>query len=297
MGIFSRIADIFKANVNDALDRAEDPEKMLKQMVLEMEESVNKATFAVAQAIANEKSLERKIAKAQDQSRDWQQKALQALQAGREDLARAALEKKAIADRNAADLQPIYEQAKATTAKPDLILMDVRMPKMTGYEACEALKAQESTRDIPIVFLSAKGQETEINTGLELGADDYIVKPFSPKELIARVKALLRRVTDRVEEPPRIESGDIVLDLQKHVVTVKGAPIDLTSTEFRILHLLMARKGWVFSRDKILDHLWGDEKTVLDRTVDVHIKHLREKLGPSGDAIKNVRGVGYKLEE
>lgn len=117
MGIFSRIADIFKANVNDALDKAEDPEKMLKQMVLEMEESVNKATFAVAQAIANEKSLERKIAKAQEQSRDWQQKALQALQAGREDLARAALEKKALADRNAADLQPIYEQAKATTAK------------------------------------------------------------------------------------------------------------------------------------------------------------------------------------
>ncbi len=117
MGIFSRIADIFKANVNDALDRAEDPEKMLKQMVIEMEESVNKATMAVAQAIANEKSLERKIAKAQQDSAQWQQKAVQALQAGREDLARAALERKAIADRNHADLQPIYEQAKATTAK------------------------------------------------------------------------------------------------------------------------------------------------------------------------------------
>lgn len=117
MSIFRRIADIFKANVNDALDRAEDPEKMLKQMVIEMEESVNKATLAVAQAIANEKSLERKIAKAQEQSRDWQQKAIQALQAGREDLARAALEKKAVADRNAADLQPVYEQAKATTIK------------------------------------------------------------------------------------------------------------------------------------------------------------------------------------
>jgi len=117
MGIFSRIADIFKANVNDALDRAEDPEKMLKQMVIEMEESVNKATMAVAQAIANEKSLERKIAKARQDSADWQQKAVQALQAGREDLARAALERKAIADRNLADLQPIYEQAKATTAK------------------------------------------------------------------------------------------------------------------------------------------------------------------------------------
>lgn len=117
MGIFSRIADIFKANVNDALDRAEDPEKMLKQMIIEMEESVNKATLAVAQAIANEKSLERKIAKAHEQSREWEQKAIQALQAGREDLARAALERKAVADRNMADLQPIYEQAKTTTTK------------------------------------------------------------------------------------------------------------------------------------------------------------------------------------
>jgi len=117
MSIFRRIADIFKANVNDALDRAEDPEKMLKQMVIEMEESVNKATMAVAQAIANEKSLERKLAKARQDATGWQQKAIQALQAGREDLARAALERKAVAERNLADLQPVYEQAKATTTK------------------------------------------------------------------------------------------------------------------------------------------------------------------------------------
>ncbi|MCX7737061.1 MAG: PspA/IM30 family protein [Candidatus Kapabacteria bacterium] len=117
MGIFSRIADIFKANVNDALDKAEDPEKMLKQMVLEMEESVNKATLAVANAIANEKSLERKLEKARNEKKDWEQKAVQALQAGREDLAKAALEKKAIAERNILDLEPIYQQAKATSDK------------------------------------------------------------------------------------------------------------------------------------------------------------------------------------
>lgn len=117
MGIFGRIADVFKANVNDAIDKAEDPEKMLKQMVLEMEESVNKATLAVANAVANEKSLERKLAKAKEQSADWQQKAVQALQAGREDLAKAALEKKAVTDRNVVDLQPIHTQAKATSDK------------------------------------------------------------------------------------------------------------------------------------------------------------------------------------
>ncbi|MBL7998997.1 MAG: PspA/IM30 family protein [Candidatus Kapabacteria bacterium] len=117
MGIFNRISDIFKANVNDTLDKAEDPEKMLKQMVLEMEESVNKATLAVANGIANEKSLERKLAKSREQSNDWQQKAMQALQAGREDLAKAALEKKAVSDRNVADLEPIHTQAKATSDK------------------------------------------------------------------------------------------------------------------------------------------------------------------------------------
>lgn len=117
MGIFSRIADIFKSNVNDALDKAEDPEKMLKQMVLEMEESVNKATLAVANAIANEKSLERKLEKARNEKKDWEQKAVQALQAGREDLAKAALEKKAISERNVIDLEPIYQQAKATSDK------------------------------------------------------------------------------------------------------------------------------------------------------------------------------------
>jgi DNA-binding response OmpR family regulator len=181
--------------------------------------------------------------------------------------------------------------------RPDLVILDLMLPDADGLEICRHMRKRDNLSSIPLIMLTAKTEESDRVCGLELGADDYVTKPFSPKELIARVKALLRRTTERADESPRIESGDIVLDLQKHLITIKGKQIELTSTEFRILHLLMSRRGWVFSRDKILDHLWGDEKAVLDRTVDVHIKHLREKLGPSGNAIRNVRGVGYKLEE
>jgi DNA-binding response OmpR family regulator len=181
--------------------------------------------------------------------------------------------------------------------RPDLVILDLMLPDADGLEICRYMRKRDDLSAIPLIMLTAKTEESDRVCGLELGADDYVTKPFSPKELIARVKALLRRTTERADESPRIESGDIVLDLQKHVVTVKGRQVELTSTEFRILHLLASRRGWVFSRDKILDHLWGDEKTVVDRTVDVHVKHLREKLGTSGDTIKNVRGVGYKLEE
>jgi DNA-binding response OmpR family regulator len=187
--------------------------------------------------------------------------------------------------------------AYLNTDQPDLVILDLMLPDADGLEICKHMRKRDNLSSIPLIMLTAKTEESDRVCGLELGADDYVTKPFSPKELIARVKALLRRTTERVDETPRIESGDIVLDLQKHVVTIKGQQVELTSTEFRILHLLISRKGWVFSRDRILDHLWGDEKTVLDRTVDVHIKHLREKLGPSGNVIKNVRGVGYKLEE
>jgi DNA-binding response OmpR family regulator len=181
--------------------------------------------------------------------------------------------------------------------KPDLVILDLMLPDADGLEICRYMRKRDNLSSIPLIMLTAKIEESDRVCGLELGADDYMTKPFSPKELVARVKALLRRTTEKIDQSPRIESGDIVVDLQRHVVTIKGNVIDLTSTEFRILHLLASRSGWVFSRDKILDHLWGDEKTVLDRTVDVHIKHLREKLGPSGNVIKNVRGVGYKLEE
>jgi len=179
---------------------------------------------------------------------------------------------------------------------PDLVILDLMLPDADGLEICKELKRQVEYSSIPIIMLTAKGEETDKILGLELGADDYVTKPFSPKELVARVKAVLRRQQKR-EELPRIEVGNLLTILpEKHEVHVQGKRIELTSTEFRILQLLSSKKGWVFTRDQILDYLWGQEKAVVDRTVDVHIKHLREKLGKASPLIKNIRGVGYKLE-
>ena len=171
------------------------------------------------------------------------------------------------------------------------------LPDADGFEICKYLRKQPDTSSIPILMLTAKAEEVDRIVGFELGADDYVTKPFSPGELLARVKAVLRRTEQKPPEEEKIDLGNqLTLDLQKHEVVVQGRKVDLTSTDYRILQLLATRKGWVFSRDKILDYLWGNEKTVVDRTVDVHIKHLREKLGPAAGLIKNIRGVGYKLE-
>ena len=181
---------------------------------------------------------------------------------------------------------------------PDLVILDLMLPDADGFEVCKHLRRNEKLAALPIIMLTAKAAETDKVLGLELGADDYVTKPFSPGELVARVKAVLRRKESHKEEVERIDlAGILSLDLQRHEVSVKDKKVELTSTEFRILQLLASKKGWVFSREKILDYLWGSEKTVVDRTVDVHIKHLREKLGPAARLIKNIRGVGYKLEE
>ena len=183
------------------------------------------------------------------------------------------------------------------THTPDLIILDLMLPDIDGLEICKYLKRKEVFSSIPIIMLTAKGEETDKILGLELGADDYVTKPFSPKELVARVKAVLRRPVQK-EETEKIEIGGVVeMDLEKYEVKVNGNKIELTSTEFRILQLLASRKGLVFTRDNILDYLWGQEKAVIDRTVDVHIRHLREKLGKAAHFIKNLRGIGYKLEE
>jgi DNA-binding response OmpR family regulator len=183
------------------------------------------------------------------------------------------------------------------TSTPDLIVLDLMLPDTDGLELCKLLKRKDAFAGIPIIMLTAKGEETDKILGLELGADDYITKPFSPKELVARVKAVLRRPA-RKEAGKTIEiAGRVVIDLEKYQVTVKGKKVDLTTTEFKVLQLLASRKGYVFSRDNILDYLWGDEKAVVDRTIDVHIRHLREKLGSAAPLIKNIRGIGYKLEE
>ena len=180
---------------------------------------------------------------------------------------------------------------------PDLIILDLMLPDADGFEICKYLKKKDEFTSIPIVMLTAKGEEMDKVLGLELGADDYVTKPFSPKELVARVKAVLRRQPQR-DTVQKIEiGGELNLLPDKYEVYVKEQKIELTSTEFKILLLLASKKGWVFTRDQILDYLWGKEKAVVDRTVDVHIKHLRGKLGKAARFIKNIRGVGYKLEE
>jgi two-component system phosphate regulon response regulator PhoB/two-component system alkaline phosphatase synthesis response regulator PhoP len=180
--------------------------------------------------------------------------------------------------------------------RPALILLDLMLPGTDGLEVCRHIRRSQDLAAIPVIMLTARGDESDKVVGLELGADDYVTKPFSVKELVARVHAVLRRPAAG-EAGPRISVGTLVIDLDKHEVTVAGARIDLTATEFKILKLLVSRKGRVFTRDQILDHLWGSEKAVIDRTVDVHIRNLREKLGPAASLIKNIRGMGYKLEE
>ncbi|HSA96036.1 MAG TPA: response regulator transcription factor [Acidobacteriota bacterium] len=180
--------------------------------------------------------------------------------------------------------------------RPHLILLDLMLPGTDGLEVCRHIRRSDDLAGIPIIMLTARGDESDKIVGLELGADDYVTKPFSIKELVARIHAVLRRPAGG-EAARRIVIGPLVIDLDKFEVIADGEKVDLTATEFKILQLLASRKGRVFSRDQILDFLWGQEKAVIDRTIDVHIRNLREKLGGAGSLIKNIRGVGYKLEE
>ena len=181
---------------------------------------------------------------------------------------------------------------------PDLVILDLMLPGMDGLEVCKHLKKHDSYAHIPVIMVTAKTEELDVVLGLELGADDYIPKPFSTRELVARVKAVLRRSSSAGDVvSKKIVLGDrISIDPDKFEVLVDSKLVNLTSTEFMILKMMAEKKGWVFSREKILDLLWGDEKDVFDRTVDVHIKNLRDKMGAAGKLIKNVRGVGYKIE-
>jgi DNA-binding response OmpR family regulator len=180
---------------------------------------------------------------------------------------------------------------------PNLVILDLMLPDIDGLEICKGLRRKDEWASIPIIMLTARSEETDKIVGLELGADDYVSKPFSPRELVARVKAVLRRQGPSAKKSNKVEIGNIlIIDLEKFEVLMKGKRIELTVTEFRMLELLSSEKGRVFTRDNILDYLWGEDKAVIDRTVDVHIRHLREKLGKASFLIKNVRGVGYKLE-
>lgn len=183
-----------------------------------------------------------------------------------------------------------------TSNIPDLIILDLMLPDGDGIDICKLLKKEDRTSSIPVIMLTARNEEMDRILGLEIGADDYVTKPFSPRELVARIKAVLRR-EEKTTKVNQISLGDaILIDLQKYEVLVDNKKIDLTSTEFKILKLLTEKIGWVYSRETILDYLGVQEKGVLDRTVDVHIKNLREKLGVYSHIIKNIRGVGYKIE-
>ena len=179
---------------------------------------------------------------------------------------------------------------------PDLILLDLMLPGMDGLEVCRELRSKSETRVLPVIMLTAKGEESDVVLGLGMGADDYITKPFSTKELVARVRAGLRRgkMTESGEERSRLEHGDVVLDQERHEVRVEGDKVDLTRAEFRLLHALMRRPGRVFSRSELVDQITAGESIILDRNVDVHISSMRKKLGPASDIVATVRGVGYK---
>lgn len=181
---------------------------------------------------------------------------------------------------------------------PDVLLLDLMLPGMDGLEVARRLKGNLKTRDIPIVMLTAKGEEADIVTGLELGADDYITKPFSPRILLARVRAVLRR---KEKQPPSEETSLRIHEIQIHPgrreVLVQGKAVSLTFTEFGILNYLARRPGWVFTRAQIVDAIRGDDYPVTDRSVDVQIVGLRKKLGPAGKVIETVRGVGYRFKE
>lgn len=185
----------------------------------------------------------------------------------------------------------------ATRHKPDLVVLDLMMPGMDGLEVCRRMRNDERTRRIPVIMLTAKAAEADRIVGLELGADDYVTKPFSPRELVARVKAVLRRSTEQLEPTEMVRSGELAIDAKRHEVTFAGQPIALTATEFRILQFLASRPGRVVSREDIIDVALGRDAAIFDRTIDVHITAIRKKLGHGGDQVETVRGFGYKFRD
>lgn len=189
--------------------------------------------------------------------------------------------------------------AAARGVSPDLILLDLMLPGVDGLEVCRVLKREAETREIPLVMLTAKGEESDVVTGLELGADDYVTKPFSPRVLISRLRAVLRRQGREAppEEAAVVQTRDLVIHPGRNEVLVQGSPVELTFTEFRVLHFLASRPGWVFTRYQIVNAVRGDDYSVTDRAVDVQIVGLRKKLGPCGRSIETVRGVGYRFKE
>jgi len=211
------------------------------------------------------------------------------------DLIAYHLEQSGFAVISALDGPSGLEQAKKE--RPGLIILDLMLPGMDGKDVCRALKSSPLTQSIPILMLTAKTEEMDRVVGFELGADDYVTKPFSPRELVLRVKAILRRKEVSREGEKIIQIGDLLIDIDRHHVSIKKSSIPLTSTEFKLLAELASNRGRVQTRERLLDKVWGYTYEGYARTVDTHVRRLREKLGPSGDFIETIRGVGYRFRE
>jgi len=185
---------------------------------------------------------------------------------------------------------------KARSERPAFIILDLMLPKMPGLEVCKILKTDPLTRQIPIMMLTAKAEEIDRIVGLEFGADDYVTKPFSPREVVLRIQAILRRA-EVLPDDERLSAGSITIDPERHKVSVAGKLVNLTSIEFKLLRTLMQRRGRVQARDRLLNDVWGYESVIDTRTVDTHVRRLREKLGKASQVVETVRGFGYRLRE
>lgn len=185
---------------------------------------------------------------------------------------------------------------------PDLVILDIMLPGIDGLTICQQLRAAAKTKALPIIILSAKEEESDVVIGLGLGADDYMPKPFSPRELLARVKALLRRATAQESQgqgqgQDQIRHGDLIIDIDRHQASLQGVALKLTATEFKLLMVLASQPGRAFSREQLLNRVVGDAVVVVDRNIDVHIRSVRKKLGVQTDLIETVRGVGYRFAD
>jgi DNA-binding response OmpR family regulator len=185
---------------------------------------------------------------------------------------------------------------KARSEKPAFLILDLMLPKVSGLEICRILKSDPGTRHIPIMMLTAKAEEIDRIVGLEFGADDYVTKPFSPREVVLRIQAIMRRGEAKAEEE-HLSAGDIVIDPARHRVSVAGKTVHLTSIEFKLLRTLVQRRGRVQPRDRLLNDVWGYESVIDTRTVDTHVRRRREKLGKTSGAIETIRGFGYRFRE
>ncbi len=212
------------------------------------------------------------------------------------DLVSLHLERAGFSTKCFSNAAEFFDSIKETM--PDLLILDLMLPDMHGTEVCRRLKSSDRTSLLPVIILTAMVDEPDRITGLEMGADDYVTKPFSPRELVARVRAVLRRTSPSEKDRTVIDiGGRIIIEPERFSIKVDGRQLDLTPTEFRIIQILAEAKGRILSRERLLEILWHGEKFVFERTIDVHVRHIRQKLGDSGSIIRSIHGIGYKLEE